>query len=240
MCQEEGCQTGRREILHLHQNVLEKNNQVAKKNKALFRDLLTINLMSSPGAGKTTLIQQLLRESPFRAAAIVGDLATDCDAQKIRQIGIPAIQITTGNLCHLEAASVARAAAELDLAALDLLIIENVGNLVCPALYDLGEDLRIVLMSVTEGEDKPLKYPTLFKSADAVVISKIDLAAAVEFERDRAIAYLTQVVPHTPVFEVSARTGEGIAALHTYLGQSLNQSLSQDTGVKQPARSLSS
>lgn len=210
-----------REILQLHQNVLEKNNQAAEKNRALFRDLLAINLMSAPGAGKTTLIQQLLKHTHFRSAVVVGDLATDHDAQKIRQTGTPAIQITTGNLCHLDAENVAQAAIELDLVSLDLIIIENVGNLVCPAMYHLGEDLRIVLMSVTEGEDKPLKYPTLFKSADAVVISKTDLATAVEFDHEKAMAYLAQVVPQVPVFEISARSAKGIEAFHTYLAQAL-------------------
>lgn len=220
-----------REILRLHQNVLEKNNQAAEKNRVLFRDLLAINLMSAPGAGKTTLIQQLLTHTHFRCGVVVGDLATDHDAKKIRQTGTPAIQITTGNLCYLDAENIAKAARKLDLAALDFMIIENVGNLVCPAMYDLGEDLRIVLMSVTEGEDKPLKYPALFKSANAVVISKTDLATAVEFDRKKAMAYLAQVVPQTPVFEISARSTKGIDAFHTYLAQALK--------AKRPSFSLS-
>ncbi|MEO1444739.1 MAG: hydrogenase nickel incorporation protein HypB [Cyanobacteria bacterium J06635_11] len=180
---------------------------------------------------KTTLIQQLIKHTQLRAAVVVGDLATDCDAQKIRQTGAPAIQITTGDLCHLDAAGVATAVRKLDLTALDFMIIENVGNLVCPAMYHLGEDLRIVLMSVTEGEDKPLKYPALFKSADAVVISKTDLATAVEFDRKKAMAYLAQVVPQTPVFEISARSTKGLDAFHTYLAQALK--------AKRPSFSLS-
>ena len=211
----------RRETLYLHQNVLAKNEQAAKENQALFHNLLAINLMSSSGAGKTTLIQQLLKYTPLRAAAIVGDLQTDCDAQKMHQAGIRVVQMMTGNRCHLEAASVAAAAKQLDLETLDLLIIENVGNLVCPAMYHLGEDLRIVLMSVTEGEDKPLKYSTLFKFADAVIISKSDLAKAVDFDRERAMAYLAQVVPQTPIFEISAISGEGIDAFHAYLIRAL-------------------
>ena len=212
---------GHREILYLHQNVLNKNNQSAEKNRTLFRNLLAINLMSAPGAGKTTLIQQLIKHTHFRSAVVVGDLATDHDAQQIRQTEIPAVQVTTGNLCHLDAENVARAVGELELATLELVIIENVGNLVCPAMYHLGEDLRIVLMSVTEGENKSLKYPTLFKSADAVVISKTDLAAAVDFDREKALAYLSQVVPQTPVFEISARSAKGIDAFHAYLAQAL-------------------
>ena len=231
MCKEGRHREEHREILHLHRSVLDKNNQAAEKNQALFYNLLAINLMSSPGAGKTTLIQKLLEQTQFRTAVIVGDLATDCDAQIIRQIGIPTIQITTGNLCHLDAESIAQATKKLDLESLDLLIIENVGNLVCPAMYHLGEDLRIVLMSVTEGENKPLKYPTLFKSADAVVISKSDLAMAVDFDREKAMAYLSQVVPQTPIFEVSARLGQGIEALQSYLAQALR--------AKRPSLSLS-
>ena len=236
MCGQCGCEQepiskkAPRQIVHLHQNVLEKNNQNAEKNRILFRHLLTLNLLSSPGSGKTTLIQRLLKDlplisenanQPVRAGVIVGDLATDRDAERLRQTGTPAVQITTGNLCHLEAASVAKASQQLDLAALNLLIIENVGNLVCPALYDLGEDLRIVVMSVTEGEDKPLKYPTMFKSAHAVVISKIDIADAVGFDREGAMAYLSQVVPQAHVFEVSAKTGEGLAPFYAYLKQAM-------------------
>lgn len=219
-----------RQIVHLHQNVLAKNDLAAEQNRTLFRHLLTLNILSSPGSGKTTLIQRLLQDlllisenadRPVRAGVIVGDLATDRDAMRLRQTGVPAIQITTGNLCHLEAASVAKASQQLNLSALDLLIIENVGNLVCPALYDLGEDLRIVLMSVTEGEDKPLKYPAMFKSAHAVVISKIDIAKAVGFDRAIAIAYLNRVVPQAHVFEVSAKTGEGLATFYDYLKRAM-------------------
>ncbi len=219
-----------RQTIRLRQNVLSKNNQNAEKNRTLFRHLLTLNLLSSPGSGKTTLIQQLLRDlsliaenidRPIRAGVIVGDMATDRDAKKLRQTGTPAVQITTGNLCHLEASGVAKASQQLALTTLNLLIIENVGNLVCPALYDLGEDLRIVLMSVTEGEDKPLKYPALFKSAHAVVISKLDIADAVGFDREATMAYLSQVVPQAHVFEVSAKTGEGLAAFYAYLRQAM-------------------
>ncbi len=219
-----------RQIVHLYQNVLAKNNRFAEQNRTLFHHLLTLNLVSSPGSGKTTLIQRLLQdlslvsgnaERPVRAGVIVGDLVTDRDASRLRQTGSPAVQITTGKLCHLEAASVAKASQQLDLATLNLLIIENVGNLVCPAVYDLGEDLRIVLVSVTEGEDKPLKYPAMFKSAHAVVISKIDIADAVGFNREGAMAYLSQVVPQARVFEVSAKTGKGLAPFYAYLKQAM-------------------
>ncbi|MEO0534348.1 MAG: hydrogenase nickel incorporation protein HypB [Cyanobacteria bacterium P01_A01_bin.123] len=226
-----------RQILHLHQNVRAKNDQYAVQNRVLFRHLLALNVLASPGAGKTALVQRLLqdlhlisgadplhsRDVPIRAGAIVGDLATDRDAKRLRQTGIPVVQITTDNLCHLDAHSIAQAAQKLDLANLDLLIIENVGNLVCPAAYDLGEDLRIVLMSVTEGEDKPLKYPTMFKSAHAVVISKIDLSEVVGFKRDEALHHLSLVAPQALIFELSAVTGQGLANFYAYLGQEIFQ-----------------
>ncbi|MEN8445194.1 MAG: hydrogenase nickel incorporation protein HypB [Cyanobacteria bacterium J06555_13] len=226
-------------ILHLHQNVLTKNNDQAAHNRQLFCHLLVLNVLSSPGAGKTALLQRLLQDFASakndaaendshsaqypskRAAVIVGDLATDRDAERLRETGAPAVQITTGTLCHLEAGSVAKAAQQLDVNNLELLIIENVGNLVCPAAYDLGEDLRVVLMSVTEGEDKPFKYPTMFKSAQTVVISKIDLAGAVNFKRADALQALAQIAPQAKVFEVSALTGQGLASFYAYLTQAL-------------------
>jgi hydrogenase nickel incorporation protein HypB len=146
----------------------------------------------------------------YRIAALVGDLATENDALRLARSGVPVKQITTGTVCHLEAAMVERALEGWDVGSLDLLFIENVGNLVCPASYDLGEDLRLVMLSVTEGEDKPLKYPTIFNSADAAVITKCDLAAAVEFEEEAALANIQAVRPGMPVFRVSARTGDGM------------------------------
>jgi hydrogenase nickel incorporation protein HypB len=150
---------------------------------------------------------------------VVGDLATDNDAQRLRRAGVEAIQITTGQACHLEAAMVQRALAQLQLQRLELLVIENVGNLVCPAAYDLGESLRLVMLSVTEGEDKPLKYPSMFQSADLVVISKIDLASAVEFDHGLAHRHLRQVAPAAPVLELSAKTGAGMDQLYALLQQ---------------------
>ncbi|MBE9137085.1 hydrogenase nickel incorporation protein HypB [Nodosilinea sp. LEGE 07088] len=235
--QQEAVDAGNQQVLHLHQSLLAKNDRYAEQNRALFRHLLAINLLSSPGAGKTTLVQRLLgdrdliaatsplsqHQGPVKAGVIVGDLATDRDAERLRQTGAPVVQITTGTLCHLEADMVARAAQALTLADLNLLIIENVGNLVCPAAYDLGEDLRLVLMSVTEGEDKPLKYPTMFKSAHAVIISKIDLAEVVGFKRAEALHYLHLIAPQALVFELSATTGEGLASFYAYLEQAIFQ-----------------
>jgi len=212
--------------IEINRGILSKNDRLAEQNRNLFKkqELLVVNLLSSPGSGKTASItrmqiEQLKQKSDFRfkIGVIVGDLATDNDARRLRSKNIPAVQITTGNACHLEANMVAKAAHKLDQNNLDLLIIENVGNLVCPAAYDLGEDLRIVLLSVTEGEDKPLKYPTIFKSAQIVIINKIDLAQAVEFDRDIAIANIQKIAPQAQIFEISAKTGQGVDSLLVFL-----------------------
>jgi len=184
-----------------------------------------LNLLSSPGSGKTSFIERTLREqsSEYKAAVIVGDLATDNDAQRLRQTGAQAVQITTGTICHLEADMVAQAARQLDFTDLELLMIENVGNLVCPADYDLGENLRVVLLSVTEGEDKPLKYPGMFKSAQVIIVNKVDIAEAVGFDSPRTLATLRQVAPQAQIFEVSARTGAGMDLWYKYLGNFLRK-----------------
>ncbi|HHP7231544.1 MAG TPA: hydrogenase nickel incorporation protein HypB [Xenococcaceae cyanobacterium] len=207
--------------IEINQGILRKNDRLAERNRNYFKskELLVINLLSAPGSGKTALIERMLQEyvNYLDIGVIVGDLATDNDARRLQSKGASTIQIITGNACHLEADMVAQAASKLDVDHLDLLIIENVGNLVCPAAYDLGEDLRVVLLSVTEGEDKPLKYPTMFKSAQIVVINKIDLAEAVEFARDRAIANIQKIAPQAQIFEVSAKTGQGMNALYNYI-----------------------
>lgn len=207
--------------IDIHQGILSKNDRLAQQNRDYFKSqgLLVINLLSSPGSGKTALIERMLQDygNSLNIGVIVGDLATDNDARRLQSKGAPTIQITTGNACHLEADLVARAAGKLNLEGLNLLIIENVGNLVCPAAYDLGEDLKVVLLSVTEGEDKPLKYPTMFKSAQVVIINKIDLAQAVEFERNKAIANIQKIAPQAQIFEVSAKTGQGMDSWRTYL-----------------------
>ncbi len=216
------------QTLQVQAALLSKNDRFAERNRGYFsaKHLLVLNILSSPGAGKTALIERLIRETAAgapsgrspRVGVIVGDLETDEDARRLRQAGAPAVQITTGTACHLEADMVAQAMEQLDLDALDWLIVENVGNLVCPAAYDLGETLRVVLLSTTEGEEKPLKYPTAFKSADVVVINKIDIAKAVGFDRGRAIANIRVMAPQARLFEVSARTGQGIEPLIQYLG----------------------
>ena len=180
-----------------------------------------LNFLSSPGSGKTTFIRESVRKlaPELKTGVIVGDLATDNDAQRLRESGAPVVQITTGTVCHLEAEMVGRAVQRLDLAGLNLLIIENVGNLVCPASYDLGEDLRIVLLSVTEGEDKPLKYPPMFQSADVVIISKMDLAQACSYDRDTALANIRRAAPKARIFETSAKTGQGLDTWREFLLQ---------------------
>jgi hydrogenase nickel incorporation protein HypB len=194
---------------------------LAQDNRARFEaaGLFAVNLLSSPGAGKTALLERTLADlaSRLRAAVIVGDLATDNDARRLRRAGAPAVQITTGTVCHLDASMVARACADLDLDALDLLFIENVGNLVCPAGYDLGEGARVVLFSVTEGEDKPLKYPTMFKSADVVLVTKTDLIGPAGFDRETALGNVGRIAPQARIIELSARTGAGLDGWYDYL-----------------------
>lgn len=199
--------------IEVQQSALSLNQRHADQNRGWFRakELKVFNLLSSPGSGKTALLERTLRELPH-AAAIVGDLQTDNDAQRLRAVGAQAIQITTGATCHLDAHMVLHALGQLETEGLRHLFIENVGNLVCPASYDLGEDLRVVLISVTEGEDKPLKYPVMFLHANLVLITKSDLADAVDFDRDTALANIRQTAPQAHIIEVSAKTGAGIAA----------------------------
>ncbi len=204
------------QILNLNTGILNANDRAAEQNRCAFRalGLLALNVVSSPGAGKTTLLTKTLNElkGRRRAGVIVGDLATDNDAARLRTTGAPVVPIATGTLCHLEAGMVAEAMKQLDLRALDLLIIENVGNLVCPASFDLGEAVRVVLHSVTEGEDKPLKYPPMFHSADIVIVTKTDMTAAAGFDRELALKNIRQAAPHAKIFELSAKTGDGVKA----------------------------
>lgn len=213
-------------LLEVRKNVLKQNDVLARALRDRFRaqGIAVISLVSSPGAGKTTLLERTLSSlrEKYRVAALVGDLATENDAQRLGRSGAPVKQITTGTVCHLEAAMVERALDGWDVGQLDLLFIENVGNLVCPASYDLGENLRLVMLSVTEGEDKPLKYPTIFNSADAAIITKCDLAAAVEFDEQSALANIQAVRPGMPVFLVSAKTGEGMDSYLQFLSGELH------------------
>jgi len=201
-------------LIQVRQHVLKQNDVSARALRRRFREarVYVVSLVSSPGSGKTTFLEKLLGllRARYRVAALVGDLATDNDAQRLARAQVPIRQITTGTVCHLEAAMVQNALEGWNLNELDFLFLENVGNLVCPSSYDLGEELRLVLLSVTEGEDKPLKYPPIFNSADVAIITKIDLAAAVEFDRAAAHQSIQSVRPGMQVFEVSAKTGKGM------------------------------
>ncbi len=213
-------------VLPLHTALLQRNDAGAAALRQRFAaaGVLAVNLLSSPGSGKTALLEALAQRlaegggNPERLAVIVGDLATDNDARRLQAAGLAAVQITTGQACHLEASMVAEGLHRLahqgiSLAQLELLVIENVGNLVCPGAYDLGESLRVVLVSTTEGEDKPLKYAPIFHAADLVLITKIDLAEAVGFDRAAAHAAIARVAPQARVLETSARSGAGLDAL---------------------------
>jgi hydrogenase nickel incorporation protein HypB len=218
-------------MLEVRKNVLKQNDVIARALRDRFRaeGTLAVSLVSSPGAGKTTFLEKTLTllKPDYRVAALVGDLATQNDALRLARSEVPVKQITTGTLCHLEAAMVKHALEDWNLGRLDVLFVENVGNLVCPASYDLGEDLRLVLLSVTEGEDKPLKYPTIFNSADAAVITKIDLAAAVEFDELAANANIQAVRPAMRVFKVSAKTDEGMDDCLQFLKEMVAKRLPQ-------------
>jgi hydrogenase nickel incorporation protein HypB len=209
-------------IVQVRERVLKQNDILARELRARFHDagVAVVSMVSSPGSGKTALLEKTLAQlgQNHRVAALVGDLATENDAVRLRRSGAPVQQICTGTVCHLDASMVSSALADWNLNAVDMLFIENVGNLVCPSSYDLGEDLRIVLLSATEGEDKPLKYPTIFNSADVAVITKIDLAAAAEFHREAAHRNIQAVRPGMRVFETSSKTGEGMDAWIEMLG----------------------
>ena len=214
-------------LLEVRKNVLKQNDVTARALRTRFRDagVFVVSLVSSPGSGKTAFLEKMLTllRPRYREAALVGDLATENDAARLARSQAPVKQIITGTLCHLEAAMVQKAVDEeqWDLSELDFLFIENVGNLVCPSSYDLGEDLRVVLLSVTEGEDKPLKYPTIFNSADVAIITKGDLAEAVEFDSEATRRNIQAVRPGMRIFQLSAKTGEGMEDFLEFLAERL-------------------
>ena len=209
-------------IVELRQGILKKNDELARNLRGRFQsaDVLVLNLVSSPGTGKTAFLERTLRElreGGAKVAALVGDLETDNDARRLAASGAPVRQINTHGICHLEAEMVAKHLDGWELADFDYLFIENVGNLVCPSSYDLGEKIRVALLSVTEGEDKPLKYPTLFNSADAAIITKIDIAEPCGFDRTEALKNINEIRPGIRIFETSAKTGAGMADWLAYL-----------------------
>jgi len=214
-------------IVELRQGILKKNDELARGLRGRFESagVLVLNLVSSPGTGKTAFLERTLRElrgRGSRVAALVGDLETDNDARRLAASGAPVRQINTHGICHLEAEMVSRHLEGwegVELGQLDYLFIENVGNLVCPSSYDLGERVRVALLSVTEGEDKPLKYPTLFNSADAAVVTKMDIAEAVGFDREAAHRNIREIRPNVRIFETSAKTGAGMGEWLEYLAE---------------------
>lgn len=208
----------------LEQPVLQGNDAAARANRERFERhrLPVLNLISSPGAGKTTFLERWLAQTELRVGVIEGDLATSLDAERIAACGAQVVQINTHGACHLDATMVARALDHLDLDRLDCLVIENVGNLVCPAAFDLGESLRITLLSPTEGEDKPAKYPPSFRRADAVLLTKIDLLPYLGCDLDRLTGSIQALNPDVPILYVSAQTGEGMAEWSEWLRQRLS------------------
>jgi hydrogenase nickel incorporation protein HypB len=208
-------------IVELNTRILAKNDALAARNRAWFagREILAINLVSAPGAGKTTLLERTIRDldGQTNICVLEGDQATALDSDRIRAAGAPVVQVNTGTGCHLEADQVARGLNELRPPARSIVMIENVGNLVCPALFDLGERAKVVLLSVTEGDDKPLKYPHMFRAASLMLLNKIDLLPHVDFDVERVLACAREVNPDMSVLRLSARTGEGMTAWYGWL-----------------------
>jgi len=216
-------------IVEVRRNLLKKNDLLAAALRERFESagVFVTSLVSSPGAGKTAFLERTLTaaRSRWRVAALVGDLATERDAERLSRSGAPVRQITTGTVCHLDAEMVERALDGWSLSELELLFIENVGNLVCPSSYDLGEQTRAVLLSVTEGEDKPLKYPTIFNTADVAIVTKVDLASAVDFDGNALRRNIQQLRPELEILEVSAKTGEGFEAWLSWLEERARRAL---------------
>ncbi len=211
----------------LEQDVLQKNNLLAERNRGYFeaRSIFVLNFLSSPGSGKTSLLEKIIPalQQHIPVAVIEGDQQTTNDADRIHALGVPVIQINTGSGCHLDALMVHSAVKELELHDNSLLCIENVGNLVCPAMFDLGEALKVVIISVTEGDDKPLKYPTMFHEADICILNKIDLLPYVDFDALKCRENALRVNHHLEWFEVSAKTGEGLPLLQEWITTKLKQ-----------------
>ena len=211
-------------IVELRRGILKKNDELAAglRDRYAAGGVLVLNLVSSPGTGKTAFLERTLtalRARGAKVAALVGDLETDNDARRLAASGAPVRQINTHGICHLDAEMISKHLDGWELANLDYLFIENVGNLVCPSSYDLGEKIRVALLSVTEGEDKPLKYPTLFNSADAAVITKMDIAEPCGFDRGLALRNINEIRPGIRIFETSAKTGTGMEEWLGYLGE---------------------
>jgi len=214
MCETCGCGDPAIVPVEIHEKILAGNDRTAQHNREHFAEhgVLAVNLMGSPGAGKTAVLEATATAfgAGARLAAISGDLATHNDAERLRAAGIPSVPITTGSACHLDAELVHRALHEIEWRSLDYLFVENVGNLVCPAVYDLGQAVNVVALSVTEGEDKPLKYPVMFRKADLVLLTKVDLLPHLDIRVEAIADALARVMPQPRLFEVSARSGQGL------------------------------
>ena len=236
MCIDCGCSSGGHSSEHAHdsktrtvrvaEDLLAKNNRLARKNRDLFTEhrLLVLNLVSSPGSGKTSILERTLIDMSdrIRFAVLEGDQQTSNDAERIAATGVPVKQINTGTGCHLDAHMVGHGIEEFELERTDLLIVENVGNLVCPASFDLGEDHKVAVLSVTEGEDKPLKYPQMFQAADLMLINKIDLLPHLTFNLEQCRTYAQQVNPHIDILEVSCLTGAGMEQWYDWLTEGVS------------------
>ena len=209
--------------LDLSKPLLERNDQLAAANKARLdaAGIFMVDLMASPGAGKTSTIIATIEQlrDTYRIAVIEGDIASDVDSQTIKSLGIAAVQINTGGACHLEGDMIARALDVLELDALDLIIIENVGNLVCPTDFYLGEDAKVMILSVPEGDDKPLKYPGIFQISDAIILNKVDTCPVFDFHREAFLSSVAGLNPTAPVFEISATKGQGVDAWTGWLAK---------------------
>lgn len=211
--------------IDIKQPILGKNDELAKKNRDLFarHNVFVLDLLASPGSGKTSTILatiDALRDE-FNIAVIEGDIASSVDAEKIKAQGIAAVQINTGGACHLESDMIRRAVDVLDLERLDLIIVENVGNLVCPTDFDLGENMKVMILSVPEGDDKPLKYPGVFQASEAVILNKVDTMPVFDFDRDAFYASVNQLNPNAPIFPIAATKGEGVAEWAEWLAEQI-------------------
>jgi len=209
-------------------DILGANDRVAGDNRKLFDEhgVFVINIMSSPGAGKTTLLEKTLAalKDEMRIGVIEGDVATTADAERIEAMGVPVVQINTGSACHLDGAMIRDALDEFDLAGIDLLIVENVGNLVCPAEFKVGEDHKVMLLSTTEGDDKPLKYPLMFHESSVLIVNKTDLIPYTNFSMDKAVGDARSINPGLEVYPVSCRTGEGLEGWYGWLRENVKRS----------------
>jgi len=222
--------------IDLAKPILEKNDRTAARNRQLFdeKGVFVVDLMASPGSGKTSTILatiQALRDR-YRIAVIEGDIASDVDARKIKAHGIPAVQVNTGGACHLESEMIARAVSVLDLDQLDLIILENVGNLVCPTDFYLGEHAKVMILSVPEGHDKPLKYPGVFQVSQAIILNKIDTMPVFDFDQDAFTASVKQLNPAAPIFPMSATKGEGVEPWAQWLAERIDALKAQQAGER--------